>query len=254
VPPADGGCAHECLIGIATPPLNQRRCTLGVRRDDPVRCSSCRAHGRAGGRLLPRLLPHSALLSFPGASRKRPCAGTSASGPARIRTWDRRIMSPCRFDARSRNPLQPATSRLATNCNELRKERERGDKRVRASVRAFCRRRWQQDRTVTPAGLPKPDSTTSSLAPRIAEPLKGEDAGPGDDSLGRLRLSRRSTIGRVEEFVPRDFNVPRRLETPQFVLEPLGPSTTTRTTTRGPRRSSTSVRRPGGRTAAGRGR
>jgi hypothetical protein len=27
----------------------------------------------------------------------------------------------------------------------------------------------------------------------------------------------------VEEFVPRDFNVPRRLETPQFVLEPLGP-------------------------------
>jgi RimJ/RimL family protein N-acetyltransferase len=27
----------------------------------------------------------------------------------------------------------------------------------------------------------------------------------------------------VEEFVPRDFVVPRRLETPQFVLEPLGP-------------------------------
>jgi hypothetical protein len=27
----------------------------------------------------------------------------------------------------------------------------------------------------------------------------------------------------VEEFVPRDFAVPRRLETPQFVLEPLGP-------------------------------
>jgi hypothetical protein len=27
----------------------------------------------------------------------------------------------------------------------------------------------------------------------------------------------------VEEFVPRDFNVPRRLETPQFVLEPLDP-------------------------------
>ena len=35
--------------------------------------------------------------------------------------------------------------------------------------------------------------------------------------------SQRSTIGRVEEFVPRDFDVPRRLETPQFVLEPLGP-------------------------------
>jgi hypothetical protein len=34
---------------------------------------------------------------------------------------------------------------------------------------------------------------------------------------------RRSTIGRVDEFVPRDFEVPRRLETPQFVLEPLGP-------------------------------
>ena len=31
------------------------------------------------------------------------------------------------------------------------------------------------------------------------------------------------TIGRVDEFVPRDFDVPRRLETPQFVLEPLGP-------------------------------
>jgi RimJ/RimL family protein N-acetyltransferase len=27
----------------------------------------------------------------------------------------------------------------------------------------------------------------------------------------------------VDEFVPRDFDVPRRLETPQFVLEPLGP-------------------------------
>jgi hypothetical protein len=35
--------------------------------------------------------------------------------------------------------------------------------------------------------------------------------------------SQRSTIGRVDEFVPRDFDVPRRLETPQFVLEPLGP-------------------------------
>jgi hypothetical protein len=27
----------------------------------------------------------------------------------------------------------------------------------------------------------------------------------------------------VDEFVPRDFDVPRRLETPLFVLEPLGP-------------------------------
>jgi RimJ/RimL family protein N-acetyltransferase len=27
----------------------------------------------------------------------------------------------------------------------------------------------------------------------------------------------------VVDFVPRDFDVPRRLETPQFVLEPLGP-------------------------------
>ena len=27
----------------------------------------------------------------------------------------------------------------------------------------------------------------------------------------------------MEEFVPREFDVPRRLETPQFVLEPLGP-------------------------------
>ena len=32
-----------------------------------------------------------------------------------------------------------------------------------------------------------------------------------------------STIGRVADFVPSDFDVPRRLETPQFVLEPLGP-------------------------------
>jgi RimJ/RimL family protein N-acetyltransferase len=27
----------------------------------------------------------------------------------------------------------------------------------------------------------------------------------------------------MSEFVPRDFDIPRRLETPQFVLEPLGP-------------------------------
>jgi RimJ/RimL family protein N-acetyltransferase len=32
-----------------------------------------------------------------------------------------------------------------------------------------------------------------------------------------------STIDRVDEFVPSDFDVPRRLETAQFVLEPLRP-------------------------------
>jgi RimJ/RimL family protein N-acetyltransferase len=30
-------------------------------------------------------------------------------------------------------------------------------------------------------------------------------------------------IGRVDEFVPRDFDVPRGLQTSRFVLEPLGP-------------------------------
>ena len=49
------------------------------------------------------------------------------------------------------------------------------------------------------------------------------NTGPGDDSLARRPLSQGSTIGRVEEFVPRDFDVARRLETPQFVLEPLDP-------------------------------
>ena len=49
------------------------------------------------------------------------------------------------------------------------------------------------------------------------------NAGPGDDPLTRPHLSQRSTIGRVDEFVPGDFDVPQRLETPQFVLEPLGP-------------------------------
>ena len=47
--------------------------------------------------------------------------------------------------------------------------------------------------------------------------------GPGDDWLAQRHVSQRSTIGRVDEFVPGDFNVPRRFETPQFVLEPLGP-------------------------------
>src|SRR5881398_778610 len=35
------------------------------------------------------------------------------------------------------------------------------------------------------------------------------NTGPGDDSLARLHLSERSTIGRVDEFLPRDFDVPR---------------------------------------------
>ena len=30
----------------------------------------------------------------------------------------------------------------------------------------------------------------------------------------------------MDEFLPRDFDLPRRLETPQFVLEPLGPEHT----------------------------
>jgi hypothetical protein len=34
---------------------------------------------------------------------------------------------------------------------------------------------------------------------------------------------RRTTIGRVAEFVPPDFDVPLGLETSEFVLEPLGP-------------------------------
>ena len=52
------------------------------------------------------------------------------------------------------------------------------------------------------------------------------DRDPGSGFVATTRATwpgRRSTIGRVDEFVPRDFDVPRRLETPQFVLEPLGP-------------------------------
>src|SRR5258707_995073 len=42
--------------------------------------------------------------------------------------------------------------------------------------------------------------------------------------LGRTQpCLERSTIGRVDEFVSRDFDVPRRIETLEFVLEPLGP-------------------------------
>ena len=48
-------------------------------------------------------------------------------------------------------------------------------------------------------------------------------SGSSPTSVFDLRIRARSTIGGVDEFVPRDFDVPRRLETPQFVLEPLGP-------------------------------
>lgn len=40
---------------------------------------------------------------------------------------------------------------------------------------------------------------------------------------GVLAALARSRIARVHELVPRDFDVPSRLETPQFVLELLGP-------------------------------
>ena len=58
---------------------------------------------------------------------------------------------------------------------------------------------------------------------------KGRDEdgqGPSSGFIARTSgkwPSQRSTIARVDEFVPRDFDVPRRLETPQFMLEPLGP-------------------------------
>ncbi|HEX6680554.1 MAG TPA: hypothetical protein VF063_07910 [Gaiellaceae bacterium] len=38
-----------------------------------------------------------------------------------------------------------------------------------------------------------------------------------------MSWNQRSTIVGVAEFVPRDSDVPRRLEMQQFVLEPLGP-------------------------------
>ncbi len=50
------------------------------------------------------------------------------------------------------------------------------------------------------------------------------DAGSGFVATTRATWpGRRSTIGRVDEFVPSDFDVPRGLETSEFVLEPLGP-------------------------------
>ena len=77
---------------------------------------------------------------------------------------------------------------------------------------------------------------------------------PAREPLPQLPLSRRSTIGRVAEFVPPDFDVPLGLKTSEFVLEPLGLSTTSWTTTPGRRRWSTSRRRPGIPTAPGRER
>jgi len=52
----------------------------------------------------------------------------------------------------------------------------------------------------------------------------------------------------VDEFVPRDFDVPRRLETPQFVLEPLGPEHNDQdydAWTRCPTATTTPLRSPG---------
>ena len=40
---------------------------------------------------------------------------------------------------------------------------------------------------------------------------------------GARQMNEASTSDGQEEFVPPEFDVPRRLETPQFVLEPLGP-------------------------------
>ena len=65
--------------------------------------------------------------------------------------------------------------------------------------------------------------TSSSRTTEPSVRLREKDARPGDDSLPQPPLSRRSTIGRVAEFVPPDFDVPLGLETSEFVLEPLGP-------------------------------
>ena len=63
----------------------------------------------------------------------------------------------------------------------------------------------------------RPDLVSPFAVDFFAYPLRSVNGAP--DSA----VSQGSTIGRVEEFVPRDFDVPRRLETPQFVLEPLDP-------------------------------
>ena len=58
----------------------------------------------------------------------------------------------------------------------------------------------------------------------------------------------------MAEFVPPDFEVPLGLKTTEFVVEPLGLSTTSRITTPGRPRWSTSRRRLGSPTAPGRER
>jgi RimJ/RimL family protein N-acetyltransferase len=53
--------------------------------------------------------------------------------------------------------------------------------------------------------------------------MTGLRLGQRSEMTPHERDGRGATIGGVDGFVPRDFDVPRRLETPQFVLEPLGP-------------------------------
>jgi hypothetical protein len=71
---------------------------------------------------------------------------------------------------------------------------------------------------------PTPRPSARALADEFTTTGFGrENAGPGEGSLPQLPWSRPSTIGRVAEFVPPDFEVPLGLETSEFVLEPLGP-------------------------------
>ena len=67
---------------------------------------------------------------------------------------------------------------------------------------------------VFPQGSLGVGSTKSSNERTLAQVTTG---------LARLDFGRRSTIGRVAEFVPPDFDVPLGIETSEFVLEPLGP-------------------------------
>src|SRR3954451_10095010 len=75
--------------------------------------------------------------------------------------------------------------------------------------------------------------TTSTSTPRArsaatASPTKCPAGSPGWRGYEVVRTATRTpplsrpTIGRMDDFVPRDFDVPGRLESPQFVLEPLG--------------------------------
>ena len=69
----------------------------------------------------------------------------------------------------------------------------------------------------------------STWAGRVNRLATVSGRGSGERTLAQVRvaspapLSRRSTIARVAEFVPPDFDVPLGLETSEFVLEPLGP-------------------------------